>query len=128
MNCLLDTCTFLWLSDQTEELSDRAREVLSDGNNVLVLSQISSLEIQIKYSKGKLALKFSPEEFVAESLKRHRIDTLALAEQHIWTTGKLPMIHQDPFDRLLIAQAIEEGLVIVTPDPKIHAYPVRALW
>ena len=127
MTCLLDTCTFLWLSDRIEELSPQAREVLADGNNTLFLSQISSIEIQIKYTKGKLPLRIPPDEFVAESLGRHGIQSLQLEDRHIWTTGKLPLIHQDPFDRFLIAQAIEKGLPILTPDQKIHAYPVRTI-
>jgi PIN domain nuclease of toxin-antitoxin system len=128
MTFLLDTCTFLWLSDRTEELSPKARELLVDGSNTLFLSQISSIEIQIKFTKGKLPLRISPEEFVAESLERHGIQSLHLSDRHIWTTGKLPPIHHDPFDRLLVAQAIEESMVILTPDPKIHAYPVRTIW
>ena len=72
--------------------------------------------------------RMTPEEFVTESMARHGIASLPLSDRHIWTTGKLPLIHHDPFDRLLVAQAIEEGIVILTPDPKIHAYPVRALW
>lgn len=128
MTFLLDTCTFLWLSDQTENLSERAREVLVDRANTLVVSQISFIEIQIKYAKGKLPLKIPPQRFIAESMARHHLEDLHLKELHVWTIGKLPPIHQDPFDRLLISQAIEEGLVIVTPDPKIHPYPVRCLW
>ncbi len=128
MTCLLDTCTFLWLTDRTGLLSRTAREALADGANTLVLSQVSALEIQIKYSKGKLPLAMPPAEFVAESFSKHRIDPLRLEDRHIWTTGKLPPLHHDPFDRLLVAQAIEEGMVLVTPDPKIHPYPVRTLW
>ena len=128
MNCLLDTCTFLWLSDQTEHLSSAAREILSDGANALFLSQISAIEIQIKYTKGKLPLSMPAEEFITTSLERHQIGMLPLADRHIWTTGKLSLLHDDPFDRLLVAQAIEEGMVLVTPDPKIRLYPVRTIW
>lgn len=93
MNCLLDTCTFLWLTDRVGELSAATRAVLEDPGNELLLSQVSILEIQLKFNKGKL-----------------------------------PSLHHDPLDRLLIAQAIHEGLALVTPDPRIAAYPVRTVW
>lgn len=128
MTCLLDTCTFLWLTDRTSQLSETAREALEDAANVLVLSQVSVLEIQIKFSKGKLPLTSQPEDFIAESRERHGIGTLDLSDAHIWTTGKLPPLHHDPFDRLLIAQAIHEGMVLITPDRQIHPYPVRVIW
>lgn len=128
MTCLLDTCTFLWLTDRTEELSTAARDTLEDGGNDLVLSQVSAIEIQIKFTKGKLPLSSPPETFIRESLEKHGIAFLPLGNEAIWTTGKLPPLHHDPFDRLLVAQAIHEGMALVTPDCKIHAYPVRAIW
>lgn len=128
MICLLDTCTFLWLTDRTEELSAVVRETLEDGGNDLVFSQVSAIEIQIKFSKGKLPLYSPPEAFIRESLEKHGITFLPLRNDAIWTTGKLPPLHHDPFDRLLIAQAINEGMALVTPDPRIHSYPVRAIW
>jgi len=128
MNFLLDTCTFLWLCDRTEHLSAEARGILEDSGNTLVLSQVSSLEIQLKYSRGKLPLTVPPDVFVAEGLRAHGVSYLRLADEHIWATGKLPLIHNDPFDRLLIAQAIYEGMLIVTPDPWIQRYPARTEW
>lgn len=128
MTCLLDTCTFLWLTDQTENLSADARAILENSANTLVLSQISSLEIQIKYKRGKLRLSLPPESLIRESIRQHGLNYLPLADEHIWTTGRLPLLHGDPFDRLLIAQAIHESMVIITPDPHIQSYPVRAIW
>ena len=128
MTCLLDTCTFLWLTDRTEFLSTTARTLLEDAANTLVLSQISSLEIQIKFKRGKLALSVSPDVFIRHAVERHGLHYLRLADDHIWGKGKLPLLHHDPFDRLLVAQAIHEGMLIVTPDPLIHAYPARVVW
>ncbi len=128
MNLLLDTCTFLWLTDHTEELSQPAREALENGGNTLVFSQVSAIEIQIKFTKGKLPLTQPPESFIREATEKHGITFLPLGNDAIWTTGKLPPLHHDLFDRLLIAQAIQEGMVLVTPDRKIHPYPVRTLW
>lgn len=128
MNLLLDTCVFLWLTDHTEALSPRAREALEEGANTLIFSQVSALEIQLKFTKGKLALALPPETFIREAMERHGVTFLPLTNEAIWTLGKLPPLHPDPFDRLLIAQAIAEGLILATPDQKIHRYPVRTLW
>lgn len=128
MTCLLDTCTFLWLTDQTQHLSAKVREVLEDPANTLVVSQISSLEIQIKYNRGKLPLGLPPEPFITEAIKKHGLHYLRLADEHIWAKAKLPPYHSDPFDRLLIAQASHEGMPILTPDPHITAYPIRVIW
>jgi len=128
MNCLLDTCTFLWLCDRTENLSGAARKILENPGNTLVLSQVSSIEIQIKYNRGKLPLTVRPEALIHDSIRRHGLEYLRLADEHIWSTTKLPLLHGDPFDRLLIAQALHEGMMIVTPDPHIQTYPVRTHW
>ena len=128
MTCLLDTCVFLWLSDQTEHLSAGARAILEDPANSLVVSQISSLEIQIKYNRGKLPLGLPPERFIRAAIEHHGLHYLTLADEHIWTMAKLPLLHGDPFDRILIAQAICDGLPLITPDPMIHAYPIRTIW
>lgn len=128
MTCLLDTCTFLWLTDQTENLSAAARAILENPANTLVLSQVSSLEIQIKYQLGKLPLSLPPESLIRESTYQHGLQYLPLANEHIWTLGRLPLLHGDPFDRLIIAQAIHESMVIITPDPHIQNYPVRVIW
>jgi len=128
MKCLLDTCTFLWLTDQTENLSTEAVAILQDSANDLFLSQISSIEIQIKFNRGKLPLGLPPNEFIRQALEKHHLHYLTLADDSIWALAKLPAIHQDPFDRLLIAQAIHEGLAILSPDQHIHAYPVRTIW
>ncbi len=128
MNCLLDTCTFLWLTDRTENLSTRARSILEDPANTLVLSQATSLEIQIKYNRGKLPLTLPPEDFIREAIQKHGLNYLQITDDHIWAKGKLPLLHSDPFDRLLIAQASYEGMVIVTPDRYIKNYPIRVTW
>lgn len=128
MTCLLDTCTFLWLTDRTEHLSAAARSVLEDPANTLVLSQVSSFEIQIKYNRGKLPLAIAPQDFIAQAIEKFGLTYLRIEDAHLWTKGKLPLLHRDPFDRLLIAQAVHEGLPIVTPDPEISTYPVRVIW
>ena len=128
MKLLLDTCTFLWMIAQEERLSPPAREALEDGGNTLVLSQISAWEIQIKHQTGKLKLSERPEILIRDGLKLHEVDYETLADEAIWHLAKLPEHHKDPFDRMLIASALTRGMKVVTPDHKIHAYPVPVIW
>ncbi|MEY4484101.1 MAG: hypothetical protein RL693_1553 [Verrucomicrobiota bacterium] len=128
MTCLLDTCTFLWLTDRAENLSPAARAMLEDPANNLVLSQVSSFEIQIKYNRGKLPLAMTPQEFIRLAVEKHGLQYLRIEDEHLWAKGKLPLLHSDPFDRLLIAQASHEGMMVVTPDQNIQRYPIRTLW
>jgi len=125
---LLDTCTFLWLSAQPSELSSAARTALEDRANELLLHQTSVLEIVVKQAAGRLQLTSSPGDFVRESLARHDLQYVTLDDETVFNLGKLPPLHRDPFDRLLVAHALLNGLTVVTPDPVIHRYPVRALW
>lgn len=128
MQLLLDTCTFLWMVADEGQLSPRARDLLEDGGNTLLLHQASIWEIQIKYQRGKLALSEKPQTFISEGLRLHQIDCAPLSTDAIWLLDKLPDYHGDPFDRILIASALCAGLEIVTPDPLIHRYPIRAIW
>jgi PIN domain nuclease of toxin-antitoxin system len=125
---LLDTCAFLWLTDQTEFLSKRARVACEDTQNSLWLHQASALEIQIKFDLGKLPLKLPPREFIPLAVKRHGLNYASLGDETIWFLQKLPLLHRDPFDRLLIAYALTHGLTLVTPDPQIQQYPLPVLW
>lgn len=128
MRLLLDTCSLLWMADRVDLLSASARAALEDPDNELLVSQVSMLEIQIKHGLGKLPLGLPPEEFVTEACRRFGLACLPLADEHIWTLRRLPLLHRDPFDRLLLSQAVHEGLPVVTPDPLLHQYPVRLLW
>lgn len=128
MKILLDTCTFLWLVANAPELTANARATFSDSNNQVYLSAVSSWEIAVKHALGKLPLPNTPDVFVQEQRKLHQIDSLPLDEPSTLHLHELPSIHRDPFDRMLVCQAIEHDLVILTPDPMIRQYPVRTLW
>lgn len=128
MKLLLDTCTFLWMIAEVDKLSPTSREVLENGKNEVVMSQVSSWEIQIKYQTGKLHLTETPEVIVREGLNLHGIRYERIDDAAIWHLGKLPEYHKDPFDRLLIAHGLVCGMKILTPDTRIHRYPVPVLW
>ena len=128
MRLLLDTVAFLWLAEDDARLSAVAREAIVDPANDVFLSAASAWEIAIKHGLGRLRLHMPPDEYVPEQRLLHRIETLAIDEDATLQVGKLPDLHRDPFDRLLIAQAIVRGLTIVTPDRLIRGYTVPILW
>jgi PIN domain nuclease of toxin-antitoxin system len=125
---LLDTCTFLWMVAEPKRLSEPVSACLVDPANDVLLSSVSSWEIAVKHQLGKLALDRAPERYVPEERARHLVDALPLDEESTLYSHRLPSFHRDPFDRMLICQAIVGGLTLVTPDAHIAQYPVRVLW
>ena len=128
MNTLLDTCTFLWLVRGDSALGPKARAIISDPANGVFLSAASAWEIGVKFSLGKLSLPVEPTVFVPRERNRHRLSSLAVDEYSSLMASSLPAHHKDPFDRLLVGQALTGGLTILTPDPMISAYAVPVLW
>ena len=128
MRILLDTCTFLWIVTDAPELSDLSREVFVNPGNEVYLSAVSTWEIAIKHAMGRLPLPEVPEKFIPAQRKEHGVTSLALEEEATLHLTRLPEMHKDPFDRMLICQAIVQGLVILTPDELIMQYPIRCIW
>ncbi len=128
MKLLLDTCTFLWILADDPRLSATAREVFSDPANPVFLSSASAWEIGIKNALGRLPLPAPAGRYIPEMREKHRITPLPLDEESCLRVGQLPSLHRDPFDRMLICQAISHGLTLLTPDETIHRYPLRCLW
>jgi PIN domain nuclease of toxin-antitoxin system len=126
---LLDTCTLLWLVLEADKLSARARTLLDEPATLIWLSSISAFEIGQKHAKGKLELSLPPAQWLPRALESHRLRLLELDLPSALAAAALPPIHNDPFDRLLIATARQHGLTLLTPDPKIHAYPdIKTAW
>lgn len=128
MKFLLDTATFLWAITDDPELSTRAREAFVDSANEIYLSSVSAWEIAIKYSLGRLPLPEPPERFIPFQREQHGIEPLQLEEDSALHLTRLPPLHKDPFDRMLVCQAIVHGLVILTSDTLVNQYPVRTIW
>jgi PIN domain nuclease of toxin-antitoxin system len=128
MRLLLDTCTFLWIVGGDPALSARVRDAFVDPENEVFLSAASAWEIAVKHRLGRLPLPAPPDDFVPAQRTAHGIEALAVEEEAALHVAKLPDLHRDPFDRMLIAQAIVGGLVLATPDGPIRQYPVRTLW
>lgn len=128
MRILLDTVTFLWAVSDAPELSDDARELFQDPDNEIYLSSVSTWEIAIKHALRKLPLPEPPAKFVPAQRKQHGIDSLWLDEESTLSVSRLPVLHKDPFDRMLVCQAVVQQLVILTPDELISQYAVRTIW
>lgn len=128
MNLLLDTCTFLWLVSDGPELSDTARSLFADPDNDVYLSVASAWEIIVKHNLGKLPLPEPVHDFIKNNRVRHRIESLPLDEAAVLQLSRLPEYHRDPFDRIIICQAIAGSMTILTPDTHITSYPVRTEW
>ena len=128
MRLLLDTCTFLWLIGGSNQLSQRARDAFADPANEVFLSAASVWEIAVKHRLGRLPLPSSPDLFVPAQRAAHGIEPLPIDEEAALHIARLPDPHRDPFDRMLVAQALVGGLTLVTPDEAIRQYPARTLW
>ncbi len=128
MKLLLDTHAFIYYVDRPDELPPAARAALEDTSNDLLLSLVSPWEMQIKVALGKLQLGKPVVELVRAELDRGAIRLLPIAIEHIDALSRLPDHHRDPFDRLLVAQAIHGGLRLVSSDSAIAKYAVPMLW
>ena len=127
MRLLLDTHTFLWFINDSPQLSAPAKSLL-ESEAELLLSTASLWEIAIKISIGKLTLVRSFGDFIPEQLALNSIKRLPIRLKHLDVVSTLPFPHRDPFDRLLIAQAITESVPIVSADVAFDFYPVKRLW
>lgn len=127
MRLLLDTHVFIWWADQPEKLSPVALSALEDEANELLLSVASVWEMQIKIQLGKLKLNLPLKELVKTQQETNDITVSPVALTHVLALDALPFHHKDPFDRLLIAQSIEEDLTLVSADSQFSAYSVKLL-
>ena len=122
---LLDTCVFLWAVREPKRLSRRAKRAL-ESNAQLLLSPASAWEIIAK--SEKLKLHGVAADWIDTNRRRLLLDWLQIYGEHILQLESLPWVHHDPFDRILIAQAVHEGVALITPDEHIQRYAVEALW
>lgn len=127
MKLLLDTHIFLWYISGDERLPERFQTEIRLQENEVYLSVVSLWEIIVKYQLGKLQLPHSPETYIPEQREKHNIAIMILSEKDISELIQLPSIHRDPFDRMLICQALSRNLKIVTVDGCIREYSVETL-
>ena len=128
MRLLLDTHTFLWFIGGNDKLSDVARRLIKDTRNQPLLSMASLWEMAIKLSIGKLSLSQPFESLIPQQMRLNGIDLLSIEVEHVTAIVQLTFHHRDPFDRLLIAQAMVERAPIVSADAVFDAYTIERLW
>ncbi|HDN79958.1 MAG: type II toxin-antitoxin system VapC family toxin [Chloroflexi bacterium] len=128
MRALLDTHAFLWWIEDNPRLSLQAREIIGDAGNEIYLSAISGLEIVIKARLGRIKLPEDPVNFILEQVAVNAFRVLPIYLRHALYVYTLPLIHRDPFDRILIAQSQLEDMPLITADSVIERYPVKVIW
>ena len=128
MRLLLDTCVLLWIGRNDAALPERVRTLIGRADVELLVSSASAWEIAIKHARGRLGLPVALERFLPLLRERYQLAALAIDEPSALHIAKLPRLHGDPIDRMLVSQAIVHGLTIVTPDPLVTQYPARTMW
>ncbi|MFB2922350.1 type II toxin-antitoxin system VapC family toxin [Aerosakkonema funiforme] len=128
MKLLLDTHTFIWYVMDNPKLSATVRVMIDDGNNELLLSIASIWEMAVKQSIGKLNFGLPFRMFIEQQLSSNSIELLNINLAHIDIIASLPLHHRDPFDRLIIAQAMVENIPILSADTIFDSYPIQRRW
>jgi PIN domain nuclease of toxin-antitoxin system len=128
MRLLLDTHAFIWWAIRKERLSPTAIRLCEDANNDVLLSIVSLWEMQLKTQLGKLQLKLPLNELIEAQQRINGLQLLPIEPQHIYALSQLPFHHKDPFDRLLVSQAITEKLPLISGDQTLSAYAAQILW
>ncbi|MGL5832753.1 MAG: type II toxin-antitoxin system VapC family toxin [Waterburya sp.] len=128
MKLLLDTHTFIWYVTNNPKLSSTAQQFINDGNNEVLLSLASIWEMAIKHSVGKLSFELPFMVFVEQQMLQNSMSLLNIQLSHLNVIANLPLHHRDPFDRLIIAQAMVEQIPVVGIDAVFDSYPIQRLW
>ena len=128
MKVLIDTHTFLWWNTDDPLLSQHAKEIIADGQNEVFLSAVSVWEIVIKTVKGRLILPESPAQYIYSRMSLYRFRSLPIQIKHAVHVYELPIYHNDPFDRMLIAQSQLESFPLVTKNGDIRRYDLETIW
>ena len=128
MKYLLDTHALLWITTDDPKLSKKAKNIYLDAENEILLSIVSIWELAIKSSLGKITFQKDLDDFVDVHIKGNNIEILKIELPHVLRIEKLPFHHRDPFDRLIIAQSIEDNLKILGADNTFDKYKVKRIW
>jgi PIN domain nuclease of toxin-antitoxin system len=128
LRVLLDTHSLLWLVTDDRRLSDTARNIFLNGENELLCSAVVGFEIGVKHSLGRLEVAEPPRTFVENRIRNNALMPFPITMAHAVRVADLPFHHRDPFDRLLIAQALEEDIPVLSADEILSAYGLRRLW
>lgn len=128
MKLLLDTSAFIWVAWNPNRLSSPAQELFKDKKNFCYLSHVSIWEMMIKFQLGKMDFDLSPALWVEKTCTEQEINLLPSSLEAIFTLPTLPFIHKDPFDRMLVAQALAHDMTLLSNDQHITQYNVKTAW
>jgi PIN domain nuclease of toxin-antitoxin system len=128
MKYLLDTHAFLWFISADDKLSSKARSIIKNSNNEVYFSAASAWEMSIKVRLGRLTIEEELEPFIIKQLSENNFSTLSITIFHSIYTSKLPDIHKDPFDRMIIAQSQVEDMPLISKDKNIEKYKIPVVW
>lgn len=128
MKVLVDSHVLLWWLLNDPHLSTTAKTLIADSETEVIISAVTGYELTLKASAGRLTLPGNIEQFVPSRIATEGFTSLPISVGHAARAGTLPLIHRDPFDRLLVAQAQMEGISILTADPAIGQYDVEVIW
>ena len=125
---ILDTCTLIWQCTDPKRISETAKEAIETAQTPLLLSDVSAIELALKWQSGKLDIPDPPRHWLEKQIAVWGLTCLSLSRFDIYRATELPNHHRDPFDRWLVASALNENATILSPDSAIHQYPVSCLW
>ena len=128
MRLLLDTHTLIWWATSSEKLSQSGLDLLTNLDNRLFFSIASVWEMQIKCQIGKLKLGKSVQELIVNQQNNNNLHILPIELAHVYALGNLPDVHRDPFDRIIVTQAVVESLPILSIDSLLDGYPIQRVW
>jgi PIN domain nuclease of toxin-antitoxin system len=128
MRLLLDTHILIWWSSNSERLSENVHNLITDANNTIIFSIASVWEMQIKLQRSKLTIELPLPELIETQKQTNGLQILPIELSHIYTLDGLPNHHRDPFDRILVAQAIFEKIPLLSIDVIFDAYPINRIW
>lgn len=128
MNYLLDTHVLIWMTIEPERLSQPVSKIIQDRKNLLFFSIASIWEMQVKLQIGKLSLRLPLDRLVQELSNVNGLNILAIEASHVYGLADLPLVHKDPFDRMLISQARAESMPLLSIDGVFDGYPVDRIW
>lgn len=128
MRYLLDTCAAIWFFEGSDRIPVRLLDMLRAPDHEVFVSDASILELVIKHQLGKCPLPQPPSRILPALIRRHGFDSLPISASHVYALESLPMLHRDPFDRLLVAQCRTEKMTLATPDALVTQYDVPTLW
>ena len=128
MRLLLDTHAFIWWDEAPSRLGASAYAACLDPANELAVSAVSAWEMQIKRALGKLTIRKPLRQLIGDQVEHNALEVLPVSLEHVLRLDALPSIHKDPFDRLLVAQALAENCALISHDPIVAQYPVTVIW